>query len=127
MLLANYKWDRDEENLLGEPGWVTTATPDMLWVEWDTGEETVYNLEDHDLVKVVRLRSNEDLSKGDRVMLLATTDWSVCYEHPLGVIGEVTSIDSYTMRVYWDNGVENVYFVQDNDLIKVVKEWGNAY
>jgi hypothetical protein len=120
MLSHDNVWMIGNDNPLGVVGTVSyDISIGWISVYWDNGTLNTYYEGDSDLVKVRELEFNEELEEGDRVMLLATTKNAIGPTNPLGVKGTATYLGKHTLSVRWDTGEENVYYGEDNELVKV--------
>lgn len=61
---------------------------------------------------------NKDLKVGDKVLLSEYTTWDTSWAgNPLNTVGEVVGVDEYDVEVLWSNGRNNLYCLEDFDLI----------
>lgn len=61
---------------------------------------------------------NKDLQVGQRVKLSPSTRWSIRDTNPLDCEGTVArNLYKGWTRVNWDNGFDNSYLLNDDDLI----------
>jgi hypothetical protein len=121
------EWDYSYANPLGVVGTVDYIYPvdqdNSVWIEvlWDNGEINQYDRDEYDLIKVQEIEDNRQLSKGDRVTLLANAKWQKFTQNKLGIVGSVVHIGKYVILIHWDNGFENFSSTKDNGIVKVIK------
>jgi hypothetical protein len=119
MLLQSTKWLMNIRNPLGVIGTVRGEDDEgWIYVRWDNREKNNYEGIHSDLVEVIEIKSNEDLWKGDRVMMLS----SLRSYYQLGIVGTVDEIKKDTVLVKWDNGVNYSYIKEHNNLVIVAVE-----
>ena len=60
--------------------------------------------------------ANKHIEIGRKVKLSEDTRWTIGDFNPIGISGTVLDV-GYWVHVEWDNGFDNTYIGDDNDLI----------